>query len=202
MLRTAALGLLALLPGVARADVGVALRRVPVHVTLTVDRDYPEFAFLLVGPEPKTVLRVWPTAADPAVARSGDAGGSFFACEVYVVPKAALVKFDRALPPAQWFAEKEGSRYLAGQIHARPILDVFDNRDRIEKSYRVQQVGDAFRMDLVSENQGNRWVKGAWVGICCGLPALTVSAAVALAGVWAARRGKRRGPTQGRPPEP
>jgi hypothetical protein len=45
LIRTVVLGLLTLLPGVTRADVGVSLHRVPVRVTLTVDRDYPDFAF-------------------------------------------------------------------------------------------------------------------------------------------------------------
>src|SRR5262249_19576182 len=168
LLRATVLGLLALLPDVSRADVGLALRRVPVHVTLSVDRDYPEFAFFLVDSERNTVQRVSPTATDPVVVKSGDPGGSLFWSQVYVVPTTELATFDGALPLAKWFDEKERSGSWAGQIHARPILDVYDNRDRIERSYRLQKVGDAFRVDLVSENQGNSWVKGAWGGLCCG----------------------------------
>ena len=192
MVRTVIVGFLVLFPQVARADVGVSLRRVPVHVTLAVDRDYPEFAFFLVESEGNTVQRVSPTAAGPVIVKSGDPGGSYFVSEVYVVPITELAKSDRALPPAKWFQEKERRRYNAGQISARPILDVFDNRDRIEKSYRVQQVGDTFRVDLLPENRGNPWVGRAWVGLCCGLPALTVSVAVALTGLWAVRRTRRK----------
>ena len=129
----------------------------------------------------------------PVIAKSGDVGGSWFFSEVYAVPKAELVKFDGALPPTPWFGWKEeGHKYLAGHIHVRPILDVFDNRVRIEKSYRIQRVEDSFSVDLMSENQGNPWVKRAWSGLCCGLPALAISVSVVLAGLWVVRRGKRR----------
>jgi len=193
LVRTAVLVFLILLPHAVRADVGVSLRQVPVHITITADRDYPEFSFFLVQSEHNVVERVSPPAAGPVIAKSGDVGGSWFFSEVYAVPKAELVKFDGALPPTPWFGWKEeGHKYLAGHIHVRPILDVFDNRVRIEKSYRIQRVEDSFSVDLMSENQGNPWVKRAWSGLCCGLPALAISVSVVLAGLWVVRRGKRR----------
>jgi hypothetical protein len=127
----------------------------------------------------------------PAVAKSGDLDRSYFV-RVYVIPKSELAKFGSGLPPAKWFEEKEREQYRAGLISARPFLDVFDNRDRIEKAYRVRREGDQFTCDLVSENKGDPWVERAWVGVCCGLPALSLSAAVAFAGVWVARRSKRK----------
>lgn len=182
--RTLAFAFLAMVPAVSHADVGVALRRVPVYVTLSVDRDYPEFAFFLVDPERPVVQRVSPTATDLVVVDFGDAPGSNFWYEVYVVPKVELMRFEQTLPPAQWFREGERSKCRAGLVHVRPLLDVFDNRDRIEKAYQIQRSGETFRVDVLSENQGNRWVAEAWGAICCGVPALAVSGAVALAGLW------------------
>jgi hypothetical protein len=187
VLRIAGLVLLALTPAVARGDVGVAPRRVPVQITLAVDRDYPGFAVFLVQPEPKRARRITPTAAEPAIVQSGNLVGSHFYAEVYVVPTTELAGFDQLLPPVEWFEQKDHHEYYAGRMNAREILDIFDNRNRIEKEYVVRRAGDAFRVELLSENRGNPWVKGFRGVVCCGLPPI----AIAWGGVWLVRRSNR-----------
>jgi hypothetical protein len=55
---------------------------------LTVDRDYPGVAILLVGPERKQVRRVSPTPAATVVLAAGYAVRPDFVAEVFVVPEA------------------------------------------------------------------------------------------------------------------
>lgn len=197
MHRIVVFGLLALSLNVARADVGARPRQVPFQVTLTVDRDHPEFAFFLVNTEFNKVQRVSPTPTDPVIIKSDDTGSRYFFRDVFVVPKTELIQFDQSLPPAQWFNHEDHFKYGAGSIYVRPILDIFDNREQIEKTYVFQYSGDVFRLELQSENKGNRWVKRAWSVICCGLP----SVAIALSGLWIVRRSKRKRRTQQLPPQ-
>ena len=189
MLRTAVLGLLVVWPLVSRADVGVGLRKVTVQVTLTVEREYPDFAIFVIEHEPTRPQRVAPTPASPLILRSEDKGADPFVVDVYVVPKTELTRFGQAIPPASWFEQPDHYKYSAGVIGVRTYLDVFDNRERIERTYLIRSAGDDFQLELVTENRGKpRRAMWAWGAVCCGLPLL----GVAVAGWLALRLSKRK----------
>jgi hypothetical protein len=194
LVRKLGFAFLMLWPGVAGADVGVGLRKVPVHVTLTVDRDYPEFVVYILPPafEKGDVRRVLPTASEPAAVDFDGGREWHFVRDVFVVPRFELAKFDGSAPPPEWFRQKGHEKYAAGLIKARSSLDVFDNRRRVEQSYRLERTGDGFQLVLVAENRGDRWVEWTWTGICCVLPPVACSATIALVGLWLVRRGNRK----------
>lgn len=197
MLRTAVIAILVLWPLVTRADVGVGLRRVPFQVTLTVDREYPSFEFFVVDLEPTKARPVSLTPSSPLTLRPEDKRREPFYVQIYVVPKSELSKLGQAVPPASWFEQKEHVKYYAGAISVRGFLDVFDNRERIERTYLIRSTADGFQLELLTENRGKpRAAMWAWGAICCGLPLM----AVAVTGWFVVRLAYRKARNRGNSP--
>lgn len=172
-----------LTPALARADVAFVPERHPsVRATFTVDRDYPDYEFFLV--QHKQVERVRPTPSNPVVAESENWGGSLFSMRVYAVPKASLAAVEQPLPPADWFEREEIKPFRLGTLHERGRVDFYDNRDRIEVTYLLRVGPESRGLVQLSENEGSKWVKGAWCFTCCALPPLLI----AFLGVRLARR--------------
>lgn len=193
MKRVTALVMVLLLPGMARADAGPFPNYFrPVTITLTVDRNYPDHEIFLVGHfqgSSAEVRRVSLSPSDPLVFRSEEVRSSDF--EVYAVPKRELDRLGQPVPKLEWFNRinpEPANEFYAGRIGDRGRVDFDDNRDRIEKTYRIEVLPEGSRVVLVSENEGNPWVKRGWGAICCVLP----SVGIALLGLWLARRLFRR----------
>jgi hypothetical protein len=185
----AAIGHLVIWPLGAYADVGVGLRQVPAQVTVTVEREYRDFVVFILEGEPAKARSVSPTPSTPLVLRSKGREWNTFVGAIYVVPKTEVAKLKQAVPPTSWFELQESRRYLAGSIVVRTALDVFDDREQIERTYALRSEGDVFRLELLAENRGKpRGVRWVWGGVCCGLPL----SALALTGWLLVRSTARR----------
>jgi hypothetical protein len=183
MTRPLAVALALLTPALARADASpVPTRHLPVRVTLTVDRDYPDHEFFLV--RDKRVERIPLTPSNPVAVASEDWNGYVFSIAVYALPKAELAPFGGTPPPAEWFDREEARPFRVGTLYERGRADFYDNRDRIEVTYLLRVGPEGRGLVQLSENEGSKWVKGAWCFVCCGLPPLLL----AFLGVRLARR--------------
>ena len=184
MNRLIPLSMILLLPCFAHADMGLPGNRiVPVQVTIAVEREYPDHEFFLVEGQRAERIRITPS--EPLVLRSEDHHGHVFGIYVHAVPKADLALLDEgALPTAEWFKRDENRKNIAGSLHVKGRVVFTDNRDRIEMSYILRVFPDSCRLELVSENHGNRWVERGWTGLCCVLPPVGIG----LLGIWLARR--------------
>lgn len=186
MNRLIALAMILTLPSFARADMGLpGDRRVPVTVTITVEHDHPDHEIFLI--ERDRVERIRLTPAEPLILRSED--NRTFGLTVHVVPKEALRKLEPgALPAKEWLGTPSGSpevrKYWAGSLHEKGRVGFSDNRERIEKTYLLNIHPDSCRLELVSENAGNKLVSLGWFGLCCVLPPV----AIAAFGIWLVRK--------------
>jgi hypothetical protein len=175
--RTLALACVFLLPTFVHADMAVLPQRrgLPVQVTITIDRDSPDYEFFVVDNEKNSVERVSLTTAQPLILKSEDRDGFLFGLSIHAVPKADLVAQNGGeTRHKEWLERHENRKYFAGSLYERGRVNFTDNRDRIEKSFVLRILPDSCRLELVSENHGNRGVEGGWVGLCCVLPMIAI----------------------------
>lgn len=193
MKRVVALILVPIWSGIANADAGPlpnTNRYVPVTITLTVDREYPDHAIFLVGhhhSSSEVVQRVSLSPSEPLVFRSDEgprpSSPNF---KVYAVPKKELDRLGQPIPRLEWFNRinpEPANEFYAGFVGDRGNVSFDDNRERIEKTYRLEILPEGSRVVLVAENEGNRWVKRGWIAAIV-LPPM----GIALLGIWLSRR--------------
>jgi hypothetical protein len=169
-----------------------------MHVTLTVDRDYPEYDFFLVnGGAP--VERLPLTASSPIQLLPEGRTGGYREWTVRAVPRSL-----GAVPSgAEWFTDNSKAgiitfferedRWALRIDFGANSLPFYDNRDRIEITYRLEIDGDRGRIIKVSENVADPWVKRSWAA-----GGMFFIVGVGWLGVWISRRIIRgiRGPTE------
>lgn len=206
MKQVVALILVPVLSGIASADGGpfqTPSRYVPVTITLTVDREYPDHVVFVVRPQYRSssvVQRVTLSPSEPMVFRTDEdhlrpTPADFV---VYAVPREVLDRLGQPVPNKEWFNPDPANPFLAGDMIERGRLSFDDDRERVEKVYRLEILPEGSRVVLVSENAGNRWVKLACSVVCYGFPTV----AIALFGIWLARRLFRIPPDRGPPTGP
>ncbi|VTS00014.1 unnamed protein product [Gemmata massiliana] len=187
MSRTAAVVLLLLVPAIARADAAPIIpgfRTVWIDVTFTVERDYPDFEFYLLGPyfddQPEKLL-LSPSAS---VRMTGGTGSRYSHAQVYAVRKSQLTELPGP-PSAEWLRwHREG--VCPEEINFRTALLFTDTRDRIEITYRVEVRQDSGHVVKIGENVGNRWVERGWIAAAIFVPLGIISL-----GLWRVRRVRR-----------
>jgi hypothetical protein len=192
MSRFAVVLLLFLVPTTARADERPGLqwvRTVWIDHTFTVERDYPNYEFYLLGCRSDMPAERLPLTPSNPVRVSGPGEKSRYKWAlIYAVRKSRLAPFGDAPPPYDWFAENEGAEVVKLKtstyfLYFSKTLLFTDNRERAEITYRIE-VGLDGRLVKVSENAGNPWVKwGGWIVV-----GLTVLVGGACFGVWKVMR--------------
>jgi hypothetical protein len=109
---------------------------------------------------------------------------------VFAVPKGLLGPDPDASLRAEWVGEQKRNGALKlGELSFRVDLPLYDRRDPVEVTYRIEIGSEGGRLVKVSENAGNPWVKGAMVAV----PVLFGLAAIRL-GLRASRRARNRPP--------
>lgn len=175
----------------ARADMGFpGMTRVPTRVTLTADRDYPGYRFYLLSFFSDPRRRVWPIAVGPAkpfhiqsatlrgwetsdIVLPGLRDGT-----VYVVPPGWPAPPPDVGSRHEWFDDPKNALRLGG-IGGRGSVWVFEFRDRVELTYRVEAGPDGGGLVYVGQNPGYGWV-------CC-LSGVLLPVGVVWLGMWLAR---------------
>lgn len=192
MTRTAGVVALLTLPAAARADMAPPphLRAVPLVVILTTDQDHPDFEFFLVNWAGGKPERLALSAASPVVLLPDGRTGAYREWTLHAVPKRLLPP-DGPMPAgADWFGRhrEPGTASFGTFDFGYNTAGFYDDRERIEVTYRVEHGPDGWRLVKVGENAGSRWVK-------CVRLAPVVLLPVGLFAVlrWWSRRRFRRG---------
>jgi hypothetical protein len=182
MYRLAALALVPLLHGIARADAGLPwpTSRVPVRVTITADPPPPGVE-LFAAVERCGVHRLPPGST--LVLRADPRTGGAASIRVYAVPTAALNPPNGGVPPDNWFRSDNPDCRIVGETWVRGRLDFVNGPSEVVEQYRVERVEDGLQLRRVPGNTIPWWQSGP----CC----LVVLAAV-IGLIWLGVRRARR----------
>jgi hypothetical protein len=159
---------------------------VPHDLAIEADESYPDYRFFLQSPrglEPISLAPGKPHRIDG----QGRHGINRIAY-VIAVPHSLLEQKGESNLAAELKANKSVPGILWSEMIAfRTDVPFFDSRDRVIDRYRVElNAPDNLRLVWLAQNEGSRWVKGAWAagGIC-------VSGSIIWFGWWATRRVRR-----------
>lgn len=181
-------------PAVGRADAAPLNPlsrsvRVPVVISLTTDRDYPDHEFVL-DPSPRGTTRYERFRLLPAAGPRQFGPVVYGPCTLYAVPKRLLEgspgpeAVDR-----KWFAgDLPHGIELVGSLDLRGYyLPFWDDRKVVERTVRVDRGPDGWRLVTVADNDPDPPPVWGWVAGVCFLPVGLIGL-----GVWMARRLRRR----------
>ncbi len=189
MTRIAALVVLLLLPAVASANMFPG-RGVPAVHVFTIEHEYPELEFWLASwtysSQSADRLRITPST--PVRVPAEGLSKPYRQGHIYAVPKRLLVPFADRAPPSDWFDKQLGNGVVElGLINDSENVLFIDDRQRVERTHRIEIGPDGGRLVWVSENRGDP-VTG-WLRSVLGFLVMIVAGVL---GLWVLRRLSRK----------
>lgn len=152
----------------------------PLNITVTTDRDHPDYVFFLVnwsgtprfGRPPVERLSV--SAADPVRIEPDGRIGGYRDWTLHAVPAGLLNPPGGSTPTdCSWFTHPE-RRGEVGSLETFDFgshsLPFYDDRQRVDVTYRLERDTGGWRLAKVAENAGSPWAKWGRIGAAALVP--------------------------------